>query len=252
MFFILSKILSFLFMPFSWVLLLLLASLFWKKKAKQLRWAAVVVLLFFSNTFILQEVNRLWEVPVTLDSELETYPVVVVLGGFSSYDTLTDRLAFRESGDRLFQGLKLLQNGTVDHLLVSGGSGYVTRPDLREALFVGEYLDEIGIPKRKVWLESESQNTKQNAEFSAAILKEQGLENETILLCTSGYHMRRSIACFQKQGLKVMPYTTDPKVGERRFWLPDIILPNAYTLSYWQVLFHEWVGYISYKIMGYI
>lgn len=239
-------------MPFSWVLLLLLVSLFWKKKAKQLRWAALIVLLFFSNTFILQEVNRLWEVPVTLDSELETYPVVVVLGGFSFYDTLTDRLAFRESGDRLFQGLKLLKNGTADHLLVSGGSGYVTRPDLREALFTGDYLEEIGIPKRKVWLESESQNTKQNAEYTAAILKEEGVEDETILLCTSGYHMRRSIACFEKQGLKVMPYPTDSKIGERKFWLPDIILPSAYTLSYWQVLFHEWVGYISYKIMGYI
>jgi uncharacterized SAM-binding protein YcdF (DUF218 family) len=252
MFFFLSKILTFLFMPFSWVLLLLLVSLFWKKKAKQLRWASLVVLLFFSNTFILQEVNRWWEVPVTLDSELEEYPVVVVLGGFSTYDTLANRVAFRESGDRLFQGLRLLQNGTVDHMIISGGSGSVTRPELRESLFAGEYLNEIGIPKRKVWLESESQNTKQNAEYSAAILKEHALENETILLCTSGYHMRRSIACFEKQGLKVIPYSTDSKVGERNFWLPDIILPSAYALAYWQVLFHEWVGFISYKIMGYI
>ncbi|MDP4663282.1 MAG: YdcF family protein, partial [Salibacteraceae bacterium] len=249
MFFILSKIFSFLFMPFSWVMLLLAMSLFWKKRAKKLRWSAVIVLLFFSNTFILKEVNRLWEIPITLDAELKEYPVAAVLGGFAYYDTTTDRISFRESGDRLFQGLKLLQNGTVKHLVISGGSGYVTQPELRESLFVGAYLEEIGIPKNKVWLESESKNTKENAAFTAAILQSKSLEKQPIILCTSGYHMRRSVACFEKQGLTVIPYSTDTKTDNREYWIQDLLFPSAFTLGYWNVLFHEWIGYISYWFM---
>ena len=71
MFFILSKILGFLFMPMSWIVIALVASFFIKKYSKKLRLAALIILLFFGNSFILNEVKLLWEVPVTLDQNLD-------------------------------------------------------------------------------------------------------------------------------------------------------------------------------------
>ena len=55
----------------------------------------------------------------------------------------------------------------------------------------------------------------------------------------------------QKEGINVIPYTTDPMSGENQVTL-DLFLPNAQALAFWNVLMHEWMGYVSYWIMGYI
>jgi uncharacterized SAM-binding protein YcdF (DUF218 family) len=251
MFFILSKILSFLILPLSWVFLLVAVSFMWKKHSKKFRLSAIVILFLFSNPLLIREVNRMWEVPVTVDRDLDDYDYGVVLGGYASYDTLTERTTFRFAGDRFNQGLRLLEMKKIDQLILSGGSGYITRPDLRESLFIAQFLDDINVPKSKIIIESESRNTRENAINTKQILAEQKAETKPILLITSGYHMRRAVACYQKEGINVIPYTTDPMSGENQVTL-DLFLPNAQALAFWNVLMHEWMGYVSYWIMGYI
>ena len=111
-------------MPMSWIVIALVASFFIKKYSKKLRLAALIILLFFGNSFILNEVKLLWEVPVTLDQNLDHYKYGVVLGGYAYYSPENDRITFAKSGDRLFQGLRLLKTDYVDQLILSGGSGY--------------------------------------------------------------------------------------------------------------------------------
>jgi len=223
-----------------------------KRQANKYKWASFILLLFFSNTFILNEVNRAWEVPPILDQNLSHYSAIVVLGGFSHFDTLDNRLSFGHSSDRFLQGLRLVQNGTADQMIISGGSGLMLAPELKESIFVERYLSEIKVDLDKIWIESDSKNTKENALFTAALLKEKKLDQSPILLCTSGYHMRRSIACFEKAGLTVVPYSADFAAGRRDAWLEQLLIPNAYTLAYWNVLIHEWIGYTSYWVMGYV
>ncbi|GAB5539932.1 MAG: YdcF family protein [Salibacteraceae bacterium] len=228
----------------------MLLSLVWQRHVKVLQRAAVVVLLIFSNPWLQQMVSNAWEVPITYDSELPDVEVGVVLGGYAAYDTASERISFRFGGDRINQGIKLLQTKQVDRLILSGGSGFVTRPDLKEALYVADYLDDIKVPMRKVWIESESKNTNENAINTKRLLTDKGLENESVLLITSGFHMPRAIACFEKQGMKVIPYSVDSRVS-RNYSIADLI-PSVEVLSYWNVLIHEWVGYISYWVMGYV
>jgi uncharacterized SAM-binding protein YcdF (DUF218 family) len=64
--------------------------------------------------------------------------------------------------------------------------------------------------------------------------------------------MRRAQACFEQQGLKVIPYPTEPNIGERMYTPDHLFLPNSESLAYWNRLFHEWFGYIMYKVLGYI
>jgi uncharacterized SAM-binding protein YcdF (DUF218 family) len=252
MFFILSKLLSFLFHPLSWVFLALVGALIWRNRRKKLLIAAVAILFVFGNGFLLHEVILLWEVPVKTDQELDHHEVAVVLGGYAYYSPENDRVTLRESGDRLFQGVRLLQAEYVDHLVLSGGSGYVLYPDLKESLYVGAFLDEIGIPKRKVWLESESRNTHENAAFTASLLADNGVADEPIVLITSAYHMRRAKACFEKQGMQVIAFPAEPMSGERMFTPDHLFLPSAEAFGIWNRLIHEWVGFVSYKFSGYI
>jgi len=252
MFFLISKLLTFFFYPLSWVFILLVVSFFWKQRARFLRITALVLLWFFSNAFIQHEVNHWWETPILLDTDIPKAETAVVLGGYAYYSPSNDRLTFRESGDRLFQAIRLIEMGSADQLVISGGSGFVFLPDMKEALFVEDYLNDIHFPKRKLHIESESRNTHENAVFTAEILKEKSLDNSPVILVTSAYHMPRAIACFEKQGIEVIPFATDPRIGDRMFSLDHMLLPSANTLAYWNVLIHEWVGYVGYWIMGYI
>lgn len=252
MFFSLSKLLSFLFHPLTWIVITLLTALVFRKRRKSILVGALCMTAFFGNSFILHEVNLIWEIPVTQDQDLDHYSAAVILGGYAYYSPENDRITIRESGDRLFQGIKLLQGEYVDHLILSGGSGYLLHPELKESVFISNYLKGIGIDETKIIVESSSRNTFENASETAKLLREKGLDKEPILLVTSAYHMRRAKACFEKQGLKIIPYATDPTVGERMFTPDHLFIPNSESLAYWNRLIHEWFGYIMYLSSGYI
>jgi uncharacterized SAM-binding protein YcdF (DUF218 family) len=251
MFFALSKILSFLVMPISWIFILLVASFFWKKQSKRLRIAGFAMLFIFTSPLIMDGVNNFWEPPILLTEDIPECEAGVVLGGFSSYDTISNRIAFRFGSDRFNQGIWLLQTRKIDRLVISGGSGFLLHPELRESAYASKYADEIGIPMRKILIESESRNTRENAIETKKLLEAEGLADEPILLVTSGYHMPRAIACFEKQGLKVIPYCAESYRNESGIGVESFI-PNPLVLAHWNVLMHEWLGYASYWAMGYV
>lgn len=252
MFFLLSKILSYLLLPVAWIFILLVLALVWQKKRLKFLMPAFAVFYLFGNSFILTEVTRLWETKITLDENLQEYKVGVVLGGFSEHDPETGRIAFNRSGDRMLQALRLYRMGVIDKILISGGSGSLVH-NLSEGEAAGAFLDQLNIPRRDIIIEAESRNTHENAAFTAAILQAKNLDRQPVLLITSAFHMPRALACFKKQGLDVAPYACNPSVGSKRLWyFNHLFLPSSHALFYWETLIHEWVGYIAYWAMGYI
>src|SRR5687767_11760974 len=83
MFFILSKTIAFLVMPFTVVIILLMLSAFWRnpKWKKRFFWAAIVLLLFFSNDFIANEFMRAWEVRTKAYKDMKPHEFGIVLTG---------------------------------------------------------------------------------------------------------------------------------------------------------------------------
>jgi uncharacterized SAM-binding protein YcdF (DUF218 family) len=72
------------------------------------------------------------------------------------------------------------------------------------------------------------------------------------LLITSGFHMPRSIGCFKRMGLEVVPFRTD-FYGHPRKFTPDILfIPKLDALMNWQRLFKEWTGIAAYWVAGYL
>ncbi len=213
--------------------------------------AGVVVLLIFSNRFIHNQVMMAWEVPATTEPVTGSYDAIIVLGGFSSYNEEFDRINFNNSSDRFMQGLQLIKKGVAPFVIVTGGSGSITFADHKEGERVQTYLQKIGFPDSLYMVESESKNTYENAVNTAKILKEK-CPNGKFLLVTSGYHMRRSLGCFSKAGLNCDPYSTDMHGGPGRFSIDYLLMPDVQTLNEWNLLFHEWLGCLSYSISGYL
>jgi uncharacterized SAM-binding protein YcdF (DUF218 family) len=253
MFFILSKILAFIITPLIWIVTLLLWSLFSKdeKKKKKLFLSAIFVTLFFSNAFIFNTFMNLWEVPATPYDKLETYEVGVILGGMSVNDVKLERPQFFRGVDRLLQGIDLYKRGIIKKILFTGGSGRILQPEMKEGLYLKDYIIKLGVKEEDLLMESESNNTHENAILTKIILDNKKI-NGKLLLITSAFHMKRSLGCFKKAGIEVEPYSTDRFSGEAKLEFDFTFIPDISALSGWTTLIHEVVGYITYKIKGYL
>lgn len=102
-----------------------------------------------------------------------------------------------------------------------------------------QFMMDLGVPAAAVLTEERSRNTRENAEMSARLLRERGIQK--VLLVTSALHMRRAVHLFEQQGLVVHPVATDHEVGSpnaRMDWLPDANALDGSALA-----FKEMVGY---------
>jgi len=252
MFFIASKVLFFLLTPIFWVFGLLIWSLLAKnaRKKKRLLIAAVSIFYVFSNGFLIDEFARWWETPPVVDSQLKNYDVAIVLGGYSSYNKVAERVTFKESSDRIVQAMRLYKLGKVKKILLNGGSGSISEPELREAIFIQHFLLENGIQKKDILIEPDSKNTHENAVQAKGIL-EQNFPEGRYLLITSGYHMPRAMGCFKKLGVEFTPYPVDHFSGKRKFVFDHLFIPNAGAMIVWQGFLREVFGFVVYKVVGY-
>ncbi|MCO6499525.1 MAG: YdcF family protein [Vicingus serpentipes] len=234
--------------------MLLCLGLFIKnaKRKRKCYIAAVVLLYFFSNTFILDEAFRYYEErnPKALTNQ-QQYDAAIILGGFTTYDEGLQLEQFHSSIDRLLHGVQMYHTGKAKKIMLVGGSGSISRPNEKEGPILYNFLIKSGIPKNDIIVESQSKNTRENAVNAARILNEKFPHGQFVLV-TSGYHMPRAKRCFDKVGLTVTPFSVDQYAGKRKYVLDHLFIPSASALAKWDMLFHEWFGYISYTIAGYI
>src|SRR5579875_3421407 len=133
MFFVLSKLLIYFLYPFSWVLLLLIFACFLKnkKQQRQLLITAFVLLLVFSNSFLLKQFSRFWDYSAKPINSAFNYSCALVLGGYVSEDN-AGKGYFNDAADRYIQAIKLKETGKVAHLLFSGGNASLTPSGFNE------------------------------------------------------------------------------------------------------------------------
>ncbi|OPZ97569.1 MAG: hypothetical protein BWY70_01456 [Bacteroidetes bacterium ADurb.Bin408] len=149
------------------------------------------------------------------------------------------------------QAVYLYRENRIKKILISGGSGSLIFRDMREAVFLNDFLvNTLKIPQEDILTDTVSDNTYQNAVESARIIKEH-FTNPKVMLITSAFHMRRSKMCFKKQGLNVIMYSTDLTTGPRRYQFEHLFMPSMQSLVQWNKFFHEIIGIVMYKIMGY-
>lgn len=253
MFFFLSKVLLFTISPYTW-LLTSIGIYFFSKKAhwkKRSKIAILAIALIFSNTFLFKEVCRCWEVFGTPIKKVKHYDVAVVLTGMAEYNNDLGVLSVRRGIDRIWQTITLYKEGKVDRILISGDHGYLIDKGLHEATQLKEVLIKWGIPEHIIITETVSKNTYENARETKKILDRLFPNSSSILLVTSGKHMRRARACFAKQGITCDTFSTDLYTGPNRtFAFDEVFIPDVSTMNDWHGLLKEMFGYLAYSITG--
>ena len=255
MFFYLSKILYYIIMPGFLIGACLLLAIFLKKKRLKRAFLILGTALYFlfSNDFIINAIFQQWEIPPTPFSAIEDrYDVGVVLTGITNMRTEPqDRVYFQKGADRILHAIEQYKRGKIKKILITGGTGSLTRPDLAEADNLARTLQLFGVPEEDMIIENQSRNTYENAQFTATILREKYPDGR-FLLITSAFHLRRAKGCFDKQGIATDMFSTDFYTHPITYTPDSWLIPNENAFKKWAILEREIVGILMYRLAGYI
>lgn len=263
MFVFLSKLLPLLVYPVGLASILLIISLIFKKeRCKRLTVILALLILWLSgNRWISMSVVRSLEWRyLPLENIPQADAIVVLGGGTDASDYPRPMVDITAAGDRILYGGLLYKEGKAPIILLSGGniSWFGTRGNT-PAEQMAQILTMMEIPTDVMLLQTQSQNTYEDALYSSQILKELGFNR--ILLVTSALHMPRSVGLFEKQGIEVIPAPTDYRVTQA-LWedlkKPSLesflinLFPNVSNATALTNALKEYIGMIVYRWRGWL
>jgi uncharacterized SAM-binding protein YcdF (DUF218 family) len=229
-------------------LMLLLAGLIYMRRTKRIWLAATGLFVTFLLTW--PPVDWLLSRPLESGYPVQPFPsgnaqAIVVLS--SSIDAaryerpyvLPDEDTYRrcEHAAWLYKSWKALP------VLASGGTHSKRRPPV--AAIMRELLARAGVPDNNILVEDASLSTYENALFSTAILRRQGITH--IALVVEASSMPRAIAAFERQGIQATPA---PCSFRRLGTLLTEVIPSWTSLRRNEGTLHEVLGLMWYKMRG--
>ena len=201
-------------------------------------WAALWVLSmpFVANALTAWTETRGPDLGVALaGKDRHKVALVVLAGGMRTYDQSLpprERLSAAAT-ERVLTASRLWKEQGLGLVVLSGAP-----PAETEAML--DLITALGVPPAQVVRETRSLNTRENASYSAEILRERA--PEAVVLVTSATHLRRAVKDFAAAGVTVIPAAAD-LVGRARTGV-DSFLPSAHALASIQVSLHEILGYL--------
>ncbi len=187
--------------------------------------------------------------PVSLDKLPSADAIVVLGGGMATTEPPRLHPDLGLAADRVWHAARLHKAGKAPIVVLSGGPGWARKEDKQpESEAMGVFLEDLGVPKSDIVLESESRNTYENALYTKRLLDARG--KKTILLVTSALHMRRAKAIFDSFGLEVIPAATDYEIPDEPKPVPLLWMPDAISLDGGSRALKEYLGLAAFHIRG--
>lgn len=250
-----AKVLALLTQPLAWVIaLLVLSLLLLPRKPKAARSCVVVALAVLglmgwqpAPDYFLRKLESHYP-EFSPQTDLRGFAGVVVLGGGTEAGHVAQshvQPLFTDAGERLSAPVTMLRRNPHLRVVYSGGEGTLLGSGPSEAQRARVFFDSMGLSNQQVQYESASRNTYENAVLSARL---PGIDPaQPWLLLTSAWHMPRAMGTFTKAGWHVTAYPVDFRTGASTPWL-DYSLREG--VQKWQMVLHEWLGIVSYRLTG--
>lgn len=237
--------------PFSLIMLALIGSVLYRRSpliAQYMVQAGLWSILLLSVPNVSKALMGLIELPCDSIAAQPERDVIVVLGGgvrLNAKEYGGDAVVTPWVLERVRYAARLHRMLGLP-ILVSGGSVFGT---VSEATVMREVFEkDYGIKVR--WEEGLSKTTRQNAAYSASLLKNEGFTH--IVLVSQAWHLRRAVREFQRQGLDVKAAATGCESrlqADIEGFVPDIwALVRSYEAAHeilglvWYALIYRWVG----------
>ena len=173
---------------------------------------------------------------------------ILILGGATNPLLFKefDQISLNGSAERLVESVMIIRKFEKAKVIFSGGSGIVNRSDLGHSQVAKLFYKKMGVDINKIFFEDKSRNTHENIIYSKKIAKPK--KNENWLLITSAFHMKRALLIAEKNNWKFIPYAVDFKNIKEFKLTPNLNLLS--NLNSFQSGLHEWLGLVSYYLMG--
>ena len=138
--------------------------------------------------------------------------------------------------DRCIGAARIYRTYGFGHVILSGRD-----PALAPAELVGgmaDLMEALGVPREKILLETEALDTRENALFSARVVRD--LQATRVVVVTSALHMPRAVRWFERAGLRVIPAPVrfDPPAPASL----ETLIPSATALARSRRVVHEVIG----------
>lgn len=264
MFVYLSKLLPLFIYPLGLVSLLILMVLIIEKRdrfPRGLLIAGLIILWLASNRWVSYGLARSLEWRELPPENTPQAEVIVLLGGGTEPgDPPRPMAEINAAGDRVLYAARLYHEGAAPIILASGGNvEFANDRSTTPAAEMTELLLLLGVPLEAIWQQPDSQNTYEDALFSAEILAEYDISE--VILVTSAIHMPRSKALFEKQGITVIPAPTDFTITEQNWrsafnpYLGEFVIhlmPSASALNLTTNVLKEYIGMAVYSLRGWL
>ena len=117
---------------------------------------------------------------------------VIVLGAATSGGEVSP--VYRE---RIHHGIWLYENGYVDYLILTGGTGAGNA--ISDARAAKQYATEKGVPEQVILMEEKSTITEENLEYAKEIMDEHSLD--TAMIVSDPLHMKRAMLMARDYGI---------------------------------------------------
>lgn len=264
MFVFLSKFLPLLVYPLGLAFILVILSLVLdrhRRLRKAFLWTALAVIWLGGNRWVASSLTRSLEQQYSAPQTIPQVEIIVVLGGGTeSFGPPRQGVELNGAGDRLLQAARLYREGAASKILLSGGNiTWLGNRPSTPAEEMQEIMLFLGVPQDALVLQTKSQNTYEDALYSAEILRANGIDR--ILLVTSAAHMPRSVALFEHQGFEVIPVPADyavPDYAWEDLWRGSIgsqlinLIPNSGALNQTTSSLKEYIGLLVYWLRGWL
>jgi uncharacterized SAM-binding protein YcdF (DUF218 family) len=130
-------------------------------------------------------------------------------------------------------------------VIVSGGIVDARVQQVPESEVLRDALVKLGVPADRILLESQSKNTREQAENCGALLRRQNLQ--PFVLVTAATHVSRAMAAFRAAGLTPIAVTSAagaPAAVHSSLW--DRLKPDEDTLEQSQLVAYEYFARFYY------
>ena len=253
MFFIISKLLTFIINPTVWIITLFLMALVRIRtspaKAITLLKVAFFLMIVLTNKLFFVLCSSWYIKTTSIIDDTQAHSVGIVLGGYNQYKPPYDRIQFNPEANRFTDAISLYNHKKISKILLTGGSGALFGSEKSESELARKQLIDWGIDSSDILIEDQSRNTYENALFS--LKKYPEIAKKKVLLITSASHMPRSKQVFNRLGIEVTPFYVNGTSPIQWKSIEDNIIPDPFVLHQWKVLIREWVGLLVYKLKGY-
>lgn len=207
-----------------------------------------LILLFLISFFPLGKFGlKYLEKDYILQDKIYKIDNIIVLAGSEKIlsTQTTNKLSLNDGSERLILSAKLALENPKSKIYYLGGDGRLVKSKMNEADVAKIFFSNINFDLNKVVFIENTRNTIENLKS----FKKINSLNQSNILITSAFHMKRSMLIANKLNIDIKPYAVDFRS------IDDLSFLNYYqTFSIadnWQsfnIFFREIIGILAFKL----